>query len=66
MKTIKAESELNLAQDKEEIAAIRRDLLLKSKQVKDYEMRCQSTVNESDNFRYRIQELQKENTELKL
>lgn len=29
-------------------------------------MRCQQSVNEADAFRYKIQELQKDNTEMKL
>lgn len=66
LKTQKAENESTIAQDKEEIASTRRELTIKSKQLKEVEGRCQQSINEADSFRYKIQELQKENTEMRL
>ena len=54
LKTCKAENESVMAQDKEEIASLRRELLLKSKQLKDVETRCQRAVDDADLFRSKI------------
>jgi hypothetical protein len=43
-----------MAQDKEEIASIRRELVIKLKQLKDVEGRCQRSIDEADGFRMRI------------
>lgn len=40
--------------------------MIKSKQLKEVEVRSQQAVNEADAFRYKIQDLQKENTEMRL
>ena len=40
LKTKNAENESIMAQDKEEISSIRRELVIKSKQLKDIEVRC--------------------------
>ena len=54
LKTIKAENESTMAQDKEEIASIRRELVIKLKQLKDVEGRCQRSIDEADGFRMKI------------
>lgn len=66
LKTIKAEQESIMASDKEEINSQKRELNVKRNQLKDLELRCQRACDESDNYRQKIQELQKENTEMKL
>ena len=57
LRSSKVENESIMAQDKEEIASTRSELVIKSKQLKEIEMRCQQSVSEADGFRYRIQEL---------
>lgn len=54
LKTIKAENESTIAQDKEEIDSTKRELVIKTKQLKEIEQRCQRSVDESDSFRLRI------------
>ncbi len=41
-------------------------MAIKTRQLREVEQRCQRAVEELDNFRYKIQDLQKENTEMKL
>ena len=66
LKTVRAEHEATMTQDKEEIASIKRELIIKNKQLKEVEVRCQSAINDVEGLRYRVQELQKDNTEMKL
>lgn len=66
LKTIKAEHESKIAQDTEEIASLKREMVIKSRQLREIETRCTKVVDELDQFRYKIQDLQKENTEMKL
>lgn len=54
LKTVKAENESTMAQDKEEIQSTKRELVIKTKQLKEIEARCQRSVDESDAFRLRI------------
>lgn len=41
-------------------------MAIKSRQLREVEQRCQRVVDELDQFRYKIQDLSKENTEMKL
>ena len=66
LKTVKAEQESIIASDKEEINSQKREINVKKNQLKDLEQRCQRAVDEADAYRTKIQELQKENTEMKL
>ncbi len=45
---------------------MKRELVIKQKQFKDVEARCLRAVDECDNFRFKVQEVQKDNTEMKL
>jgi len=66
LKTNKAEQDSQIASDREEIASLKRELKVKNNQLKEMNERCQRAVDESELHRTRIQELQKENTEMKL
>jgi hypothetical protein len=54
LRTAKAEHESIIAQDKEEIQSTRRELVIKIKQLKDIEVRCNQAINEVDGYRFRV------------
>ena len=66
LKTIKAEYESTMAQDKEEIASNKRELQIKNRQLRETEQRSIKVADELDIFRYKVQECMKDITELKL
>ena len=66
LKTFKAENESTMAQDKEEIDSLKREMQIKLKQLKEVELRCQRAIDEADLGRVKIQDLLKDNTEMKL
>lgn len=66
LKTCKAENESTMAQDKEEIDSLKREMQIKLKQLKEVDLRCQRAIDEADLGRVKIQDLLKDNTEMKL
>ena len=62
LKTTKAEYEATITAHTETIASTRRDIDIKSKQIKDLDQRYTITNTELESFRHRIQDLQKSNT----
>ena len=66
LKQENAEAESTMLQDKETIASLNRELQIKARQMRDMDLRTQKCQDELDLFRYKVQESQKDNTELKL
>ena len=66
LRTIKAENESIMLQDKEEIASLKREMAIKNRQLKDVEARSHKTADELDASRYKVQESLKAITELRL
>ena len=66
LEVIKAEHESKIALDTEEIASTKRELAIKLKQLRETENRMQKAVDDTDLFRTKLQESQKDNTEMKL
>lgn len=66
LKTIRAEHETQIAQDKEEIDSLKRELMIKSRKISKDEIDMKRIQDECDMFRYKVQDTQKDNTELKL
>ena len=66
MKTAKAENESSINQLSEEAASLKRELAIKARQCRDLEGRTNKATDELDLFRFKVQETQKDNTELKL
>jgi len=48
LKTIKADQEVKIAADTEEIASLKREMTIKSRQLRDVEERCKRVVDELD------------------
>jgi hypothetical protein len=66
LKTLKAEHESKISYIEEKLEAFKREIGIKVKQVEDYEQRYMTTQDELDLTRYKLQEAQKDITELKL
>lgn len=54
LKTIKAEHETQINQDKEEIDSLKRELMIKSRKISKDEMDMKRVQDECDMFRYRV------------
>lgn len=66
LKTNQAENETDIAQKREELDSARRELAIKGRQLKENDIKTQQIQDALDLFRYRVQDSQKENTEMKL
>ena len=66
LKTTQAEHETEIAQKREELESSRRELNIKGRQLKENDIRTQQIQDSLDLFRYKVQDAQKENTEMKL
>ena len=66
LRAIKSEQQSLLTQNAEEIHALQRELNAKAARIRDVEARCTAAVSEADQLRFKVQELQKTNTEQKL
>ena len=66
LKTQQAENESQMLQDRETIGSLNREMQIKSRQMRDMELRTNKAQDELDLFRYKVQEAHKDNTELRL
>lgn len=66
LRTIKAENESKILYNEEKLNSIQRELVIKNKQVNEYEHRYSKTQDELDLTKYKLQEAFKDITELKL
>ena len=66
LKTTQAENETEIAQKREELESAKRELAIKGRQLKENDLRTQQIQDSLDLFRYKVQDAQKENTEMKL
>ena len=66
LKTTQAENETEIAQQREELESHKRELTIKGRQLKENDIRTQQIQDSLDLFRYKVQDAQKENTEMKL
>ena len=66
LKTTQAENETEIAQKREELESAKRELTIKGRQLKENDIRTQQIQDSLDLFRYKVQDAQKENTEMKL
>ena len=66
LKTVKADNEAVIAQQNEDITNLKREAQIKIRQLREVEGRLTKSLDDCDEFRNRVQNLSKDNTEMKL